>query len=142
MTAPLMLPLATDIGNPTVNMSRAIHLSAGGAFKITPTLTLETVGFYKHLYDLVSRNILPSPPVARALTQDGVGRSYGGQVLLRQELARGFFGWITYSLIRSERRDHPGTDWRLFDFDQTHVFSVLGSYQLGRGYEVGPRFRY
>lgn len=129
-------------GNPTVDMSRAAHLSAGGSFKLTPTLTLEMVGFYKYLYDLVSRSALPSPPLARALTQDGVGRSYGGQVLLRQELVHGFFGWVTYSLIRSERRDHPGQSWRLFDFDQTHVLSILGSYQLGRGYEVGARFRY
>ena len=63
-------------------------------------------------------------------------------MLLRQELLRGFFGWITYSLIRSERRDHPDTDWRLFDFDQTQVLGVLASYQLGHGWDVGARFRY
>jgi TonB family protein len=129
-------------GNPTVNMSRALHVSGGASFKLTPTLTLEAVGFYKRLEDLVSRSELPSPPLARALTQDGVGRSYGGQVLLRQELVRGFFGWVTYSIIRSERRDHPDQAYRLFDFDQTHVLAVLASYQIGRGYEAGARFRY
>jgi TonB family protein len=129
-------------GNPTVDMSRALHFSGGGSLKLTPTLSLEVVGFYKRLDDLVSRSLLPSPPLARALTQDGVGRSYGGQVLLRQELVRGFFGWVTYSLIRSERRDHPGQAFRLFDFDQTHVLAVLASYQIGRGYEAGARFRY
>jgi hypothetical protein len=30
----------------------------------------------------------------------------------------------------------------LFDFDQTHVFGILGSYSLGHGWEVGGRFRY
>jgi TonB family protein len=134
--------MSAVFGNPTIDMSRALHMSGGGSFKLTPTLTLEAVGFYKYLYNLVSRSALPSPPLARALTQDGAGRSYGGQVLLRQELVRGFFGWITYSLIRSERLDHPGQGWRLFDFDQTHVLSVLGSYQIGRGYEAGARFRY
>jgi TonB family protein len=129
-------------GNPTVNMSRALHLSGGAGYKLTPTLTLEVVGFYKRLYDLVSRNLSPYPPVAEALTQDGLGRSYGGQVLLRQELLRGFFGWVTYSLIRSERRDHPGEAWRLFDYDQTHVLAVLASYQIGHGWEAGARFRY
>ena len=129
-------------GNPTVNVSRAAHLSGGGSFKLRPTLTLELVGFYKKLWDLVSRSELASPPVAQSLTQDGVGRSYGGQVLLRQELTRGFFGWITYSLIRSERKDHPDQDWRLFDFDQTHVLAVLASYQFGHGWEGGARFRY
>jgi TonB family protein len=129
-------------GNPTVNMSRAAHVSGGGSFKLRPTLTLEAVGFYKKLWDLVSRSELGSPPVAEALTQDGVGRSYGGQVLLRQELTKGFFGWVTYSLIRSERRDHPDQPFRLFDYDQTHVLAVLASYQFGHGFEGGARFRY
>jgi TonB family protein len=129
-------------GNPNINMSRALHLTAGSSYKLTPTLTFEVVGFWKKLYDLVSRNALSSPPVAQALTQDGAGRSYGGQALLRQELTKGFFGWITYSLIRSERLDHPGQDWRLFDFDQTHVLGVLASYQIGHGWETGARFRY
>jgi hypothetical protein len=129
-------------GNPSVGVSRAAHLSGGGAFKLRPTLTLEMVGFYKRLYDLVSRNELSTPPIAQSLTQDGIGRAYGGQALLRQELLRGFFGWISYSYIRSERKDHADTDWRLFDFDQTHVLAVLASYQIGHGWEAGARFRY
>src|SRR5580692_7266806 len=88
-------------GNPTIGVSRAAHLSAGFNYKLRPTLTLEVVGFYKRMWDLVSRNDVP-PPVADQLTQDEIGRAYGGQVLLRQELLRGFFGWITYSWTRSE----------------------------------------
>ena len=80
--------------------------------------------------------------MADSLTQDEIGRAYGGQLLLRQELLRGFFGWITYSLTRSDRRDHPDTDWRLFDFDQTQALGVVASYQLGHGWDVGTRFRY
>ena len=134
--------MSSVFGNPTVNMSRAVHVSGGGNFKLMPTLTFEAIGFYKYLYDLVSRNALDSPPLAEALTQDGVGRSYGGQALLRQEMVHGFFGWISYSLIRSERRDHPGQDWRLFDFDQSHVLAAVASYQFGHGVEAGTRFRY
>ncbi|HEY6477752.1 MAG TPA: TonB family protein [Polyangia bacterium] len=129
-------------GNPTIGLLRAAHLSGGFNFKLRPTLTLEVVGFYKRFWDLVSRNENPSPPVAQSLTQDEVGRAYGGQVLLRQELLHGFFGWITYSLTRSDRKDHPDTDWRLFDFDQTQALGVVASYQLGHGWDAGARFRY
>ena len=129
-------------GNPTIGLERAAHLSGGFNYKLRPTLTLEIIGFYKRMWDLVARNANPSPPVADSLTQDEIGRAYGGQVLLRQELLRGFFGWITYSLTRSERRDHPKTDWRLFDFDQTQALGVVASYQLGHGWDVGARFRY
>lgn len=128
-------------GNPTLGIERAAHLSGGFNYKLRPTLTLEIIGFYKRMWDLVSRNDLP-PPVADQLTQDEIGRAYGGQLLLRQELLHGFFGWITYSLTRSDRRDHPNTDWRLFDFDQTQALGVVASYQLGHGWDVGTRFRY
>jgi TonB family protein len=134
--------LSAVFGNPSLGLSTAAHLSGGVSYKLTGTLTLEAVGFYKRFYDLISRSPLPSPPVAQALVQEGTGRAYGGQVLLRQELARGFFGWITYSAIRSQRRDHPGLPYRLFDYDQTHVLGVLASYELGRGWELGARFRY
>jgi hypothetical protein len=129
-------------GNPRVNVSRALHASAGASFRLRPTLSFEAVGFYKRLDDLVARSASPSPPVAEALVQTGQGRSYGGQLLLRQELSRGFFGWVTYSLIRSERRDGPDRSWRLFDYDQTHVLALLASYDFGHGFELGGRFRY
>ncbi|HVZ89892.1 MAG TPA: TonB family protein [Polyangia bacterium] len=129
-------------GNPNITLSRAAHLSGGFSYKLRPTLTLEVIGFYKRLWDLVSRNENPSPPLADSLTQDEIGRAYGGQVLLRQELLHGFFGWVTYSWTRSERRDHPDTDWRLFDYDQTQALGIVASYQLGHGWDVGTRFRY
>jgi TonB family protein len=136
------LDMSAVFGNPTITVSRAMHASGGISYKLRPTLTLEMVGFYKRLWDLVARSEDPTPPIAQSLTQDEIGRTYGGQLLLRQELVHGFFGWITYSYIRSERKDHPDQNWRLFDFDQTHVLAVLASYQLGHGWEAGARFRY
>jgi outer membrane receptor protein involved in Fe transport len=140
--APDPTDLSAVFGNPTLGLERALHVSAGGAYRITGTLTFELVGFAKWIDHLASRSELPTPPLARALVEEGKGRVYGGQVLLRQELTHGLFGWITYSLIRSERKDHPDTDWRLFDYDQTHVLGVLASYDLGAGWQLGGRFRY
>lgn len=140
--APDPADLSAVFGNPTLGLVRAYHLSAGGAYKLTGTLTAELVGFAKRIDNLASRSELATPPLARALVQEGIGRVYGGQVLLRQELTHGLFGWITYSLIRSERKDHPDSAWRPFDYDQTHVLSVLASYDLGHGWQAGARFRY
>src|SRR5262249_32889511 len=134
--------LSAVFGNPTLGLQEAEHVSAGFQLKLTGTLTFEAVGFYKLLHDLVSRNELPTPPLAQALTQDGIGPVYGGPMLLPQARWRGFFGWVTYSAIRSDRRDHPEQPYRLFDFDQTHVLAVLASYAFGHGWEVGARFRY
>jgi len=134
--------LSPVYGNPRLGSSSAVHFTGGSSYRLTGTLGLEVVGFYKKLYDLVARNALPSPPVGQALEQTGIGRSYGGQVLLRQELVKGFFGWLSYSLIRSERKDRPDTAWRLLDYDQTHVFALLASYEIRQGFQAGFRFRY
>ena len=139
--APEPSELSAVFGNPMLDLSSALHVSLGAAFKITGTLSCELVGFYKQLWDLPSRNEAPTPPLAQALVQEGVGRSYGGQLLVRQELWKGFFGWVTYSISRSERQDHPDRDWRLFDYDQTHVLGVVASYEY-RGWVAGVRFRY
>jgi hypothetical protein len=39
------------------------------------------------------------------------------------------------------RKDGPDEEEALTPFDQTHVLTVLGSLRLGRGWEVGARFR-
>jgi TonB family protein len=134
--------LSSVFGNPQLGLASAVHGTLGAAYRVTPTLTLEMTGFAKSMWDLPSRSTATAPPIAQSLLDEGVGRSFGAQVLLRQELWKGFFGWVTYSLIRSERRDHPGERWRLLDFDQTHILAVLASYQLGDGWELGARFRY
>ena len=65
------------------------------------------------------------------------GGVYGGELLVRQELWKGFFGWIAYTLSRSERKDHPDDPWRLFQFDQTHILTIIGSYKFGAAIRSG-----
>jgi hypothetical protein len=139
--APAPADLGPRFGNPTLGVERALHVTLGARVSVTETLSIETIGFYKQLDDLVSRSPLATPPVAAALVQDGSGRSYGGQILLRQELWRGLSGWVSYTLSRSERRDHPSGPIRVFDYDQTHVLAAVANYQY-RGWSFGARFRF
>jgi TonB family protein len=134
--------LSAVFGNPTLGVEHSKHLLGGSTFKFTDQISLEEVVFYSTSSDLVTRSEAPTPVNAQALVQDGQGRAYGLQVLLRHELSGRFFGWVSYTLMRSERKDHPDLEWRLFDFDQTHVATVVGSYDLGFGVEFGARFRY
>ena len=134
--------LSASFGNSTLPSSRATHLLFGGAFDLTRSLTVETTVFRNTSDKLVVRNPSDSPLVAQALVNGGEGRSYGAQFLLRQELSSGFFGWVAYTILRSERKDAATSEYRLFDYDQTHVLTALASYDLGRGFDVGVRGRY
>jgi hypothetical protein len=72
----------------------------------------------------------------------GIGRTRGVQVLLRKQLDKRLFGWVTYTLSRAERATADGQPWYLYDFDQTHVLTAVLSYELPLGFTVGGRFRY
>ena len=139
--APEPEDLSPVFGTPDLALARATHVTLGESLRLTGGLTAEVVAFQKSLKDLVVRSRLTNPLLARALTQNGEGRSYGVQLLLRQELWRGFFGWVSYAITRSERRYDGDESWRAFDFDQPHVLSVVASQEIG-AWSFGARFRY
>jgi TonB family protein len=134
--------LSSVFGTPTLGLATADHYLLGGAFQLTPTLSVEITGFYESSWGLTVRSQSESPLVGQSLDQAGIGRAYGTQFLVRQQLAEHFFGWLSYSILRSERQDTPGLPWYVFDYDQSHVLTALGSYDFGRGWEAGARFRF
>jgi TonB family protein len=140
--APAAEDLSAAFGTPSLGLAVAKHYVGGGAYKLTDSTSLDLTAFYTQSDDLAVRSTNPSPELAHALEQVGRGRSYGSQLLVRQEQVGRFFGWLSYTLMRSEREDTPHTKFRLFDYDQTHVLTALGAYDLGHGFEVGVRVRY
>ena len=129
-------------GNPLLSVADGNHYLASTQVNVAAKLSAETTAFYSRSEGLAVRNPALSPLVAQALVQGGEGRAYGAQFLIRRDLSDRFFGWIAYTIMRSERRDGPDSAWRIFDFDQTHVLTALASYQLGLGFDLGVRFRY
>jgi TonB family protein len=126
-------------GNTALQPQRAVQALLGAEYDVTPTLHVEAEGFYKDLRHLVVPGAAPGDP---PLDNDGVGRAFGGELLVRQQLTHNFFGWVSYTLSRSERKDHPGDAWRPFQFDQTHILTMIASRILPRGFQLGGRFRY
>jgi len=130
-------------GNKGVGSPEAIHYSAGFEQELSHPIELSVEGFYKDLNHLVV-------PVAAASSSQngqsyqniGTGRVFGSEFLLRYKPEGRFFGWVAYTLSRSERRDGAGQAMYKFDYDQTHILTALASYKLGRGWQAGARFRY
>ncbi len=129
-------------GDPTLGLESAEHLLGGVAVGTPEVLSFEMTAFRVTSENLDVRSGLPSPTVAEALLSTGIGRTRGIQFLLRKQVGKRFFGWITYTLSKSERANAAGDPYYAYDFDQTHVFGAVASYDLGAGVEVGGRFRY
>ncbi len=132
-------------GNPDIGLVGAIHYSAGVEQKLTENIEVGLEGFYKDISGLVvsSTELMDrgGERVQERFNNDGTGRVYGLEFLLKHHPTDRFFGWISYTLMKSSRIDHPGDDPRLFDFDQTHILTIVASAVLGRGWEAGLRFR-
>lgn len=134
--------LSAVFGTPTLGVSTATHALLGATWRPVPSLTVEATVFGTLSEGLAMRSEDPAPLRANALVATGEGRAYGAQVMIRQELTRGLMGWVSYALVRSERRAGPMAPWRLFDQDQTHVLTALVQWEPGRGWELGARVRY
>jgi hypothetical protein len=74
------------------------------------------------------------------LTKPQLGRSYGLEVLLRRQAKSGIFGWVSYTLSRSERS--RATGWSPYDFDRTHLLNVVAGLPLRRNWDLGLRLQY
>lgn len=134
---------AEVIGNPDLDWIHSVHTGLGVDYE-NEELGLEVgvEGFYKYLWDRVVGTENGVPP---RFINDGIGRIYGMELSGRLKPSRELplFVQLSYTLMRSERRDDPDSDqdWRLFDFDQTHIFTLAASYRLPRNWEVGAAVR-
>lgn len=127
-------------GTPGLHSATAVHYALGVEQELSRNVEVSVEPFYKQLDRLDTR--VSRPDGASEIVDVGAGHVVGVESLLRYKPDGRFFGWIAYTLSRSMRRATPSDPLVLFEFDQTHILTMLGSYRLGRGWEFGARFRY
>lgn len=126
-------------GSPGLRSQRATHYALGVEQELTRHVEASVEGFFKDFDSLVVR--LPNESGGYDYTNRGNGYAVGAETLVKYKPDSRFFGWLAYTISRSVRRSPPDYAEKLFNFDQTHILTVLGSYKLGRGWEFGARFR-
>ena len=144
-------------GNVDLGMEKSWSTSLGLEQRFGQANSLELEGFYKSMWDLIVNNPeLSDPQIDQIYINEGLGRVYGMELMIRREPIGHFFGWISYTLSKSERLDYPNfsdediegaryetdNEWYPFAFDQTHIFVALGGYQMPYGVHASGRFSY
>jgi TonB family protein len=149
---PFLAYVTREWGNPDLQEEGAFHYMLGLEQRIAGPLTADVQLYYKRLFDLA----LPSE---RIITRDGVrvperysnegtGKAYGAEILLRWNSGGRFFGWLAYSLSRSIRDQNVigGTVTATGEaYDQPHNLVALGTWELPEvwdGLAAGFRARY
>ena len=130
------------IGNEDLEPIHSAHFGFGGDWDFFPGMTAGLEGFYKRLWNRVVATPGGVPPF---FVNGGLGRIYGLELSARiNPEDRPFLGYLSYTLSRSERLDHPDDpddQWRLFDFDQTHIFTASFTYNFRRNWSLGGTVR-
>jgi len=134
---PLFWMSVPGIANPNLDPYHALQVSAGFEERLGKELKFGAEGFYKQLDHVVDGTADGGPP---NFVNGGSGRIYGAEVSAEARPDDKTFAFLAYTISRSERSDHGGP-YRLFDYDQTHILSLVGSRKLGKGWELGARFR-
>jgi TonB family protein len=145
--------MAEKSGNPDLPLEQGVQTGLGVETWLTRSLDVDAQVFYRTAFDLaepIGGNPLGFVATSAPRIQPvGHERAYGAELLVRQRLDRGLFGWVAYTLMRSEERaDDPtgiegakGYGWRSTEFDQTHNLSIAVSSQLPWGFELGGALR-
>jgi hypothetical protein len=133
-------------------LSRTYQYQAGVEVDLPRDFELVVTGFYHDQFSpvdfsLIDKVVAPDPtpcdgePDGPTNPFDVDGASFGGELLFRRRLGRSVFGWASYALSRSRRTLSDGTRFP-FEFDQTHVFNGVVSWEVGRNWTLGGVFHY
>jgi TonB family protein len=136
--APQPQESSPKLGNSHLKPTHTVHLDLGAEQKVTDAIAVTVDGFYKQMFERIVGTQFGQAPY---FVNDGLGRVFGAELQVRVQPRGRFFGYLAYTLSRSERKDHKGDNWAVFDFDQTHILTAAAIYRLGRGWEAGVTLR-
>ncbi|MCL2178876.1 MAG: TonB-dependent receptor [Proteobacteria bacterium] len=141
--------VSSVFGNPNLKPERSVHSSVGLEVNITKAIDLDIQFYAKNGFNISrltsggdSQSNLNVADTTKPWDNSGSSRAYGMEILLRHQLTDRFFGWIAYSLSRSERNNILQGGYRRSSFDQPHNLIVVASYKLPLDFVLGAKLQY
>ena len=139
-------PLQVDdtLGNPKLSNAYAGQVGLGVEHRFDDVWNATGEVFYSRRADLIStvpaevRNGAIYNPLVDNV---GVGRAYGFELMIRREITSKLYGWLAYTLSRSQIIPRPTLEWRAFNFDQPHILTLVVGYRPSVGWELSSRYR-
>lgn len=141
----------------TVNYIRSNQATVGLSYSPRSNEKISVEGFYKQ-YDKYPMSLIDSTAVG-STGQDvfavgavpaksvGKGRAYGVEIMYRNENLWGFFVNMSYTYYFSEFRkmDQNFAATGVYipsNWDNRHLITIMASREIGKGWEIGARWRF
>ena len=129
-----------DAGNPRLKETKSEHRILGLRHRLNDLWDVQVEGYHIPMWNLIKTVDDQSPP--DKYTNDGSGRSYGFDLLVKRENRGGTMGWLSYSYLSTERTFDGIT--LPYDGDQRHTLTAVWSQKLPgfmRKWSLGVRGR-
>ena len=144
--SPLAYQVLAENGNRNLKSSIANHYIIEFEHEISSQTELKLATYYKSLRDLVTADeaeLLHTDLLATAnYRNQGEGFIGGAEAFLRHRITEKFFGWLSYAWTHREQRTHPDAPYEPYIFDNTHIISLVGNYNISPTLEVGGKWQY
>ena len=131
--APGYLESNAVFGNPDIENIKSVHGSLGIKHTFSDGWSVKSEVFYKALDNLVTSDDVLN------YTNDGEGKTYGFDTLVRKNLTEKLSGWLSVSLSESRREDTRSGESFVFDYDQPFNVSLVGSYKINDKWTIGTK---
>ena len=144
--SPLAYQVLAKDGKRDLKSSLAQHYVMEFEHELSSQTELKLATYYKSMKDLVTSDnadLLRADLLAMAnhLNQ-GVGYIGGAEAFLKHRISEKFFGWLSYAWTHREQRTHPNAPYEPYIFDNTHIISLVGNYNISPTLEVGAKWQY
>ena len=138
----LQVPGFESFGNKTYGPQWSLQGSVGAEAPLAGALTLDLTFYYQRFQLTDLESIFNVDPQRPNIVERRDGEAYGMEVMLRRGLSERLYGWIAYTLSRSDRligyyQQRAASDW-----DQRHILNLVLGYRLPRAWTLSGRIHY
>ncbi len=135
---PLQQQVSPSYGNPAIKSPYAWHVKVGAEKNLSQELSqgseVTTGVFWRSFQNLII------PSTSTVYSNLGTGKAYGWENSFKYYRDIWNF-WATYTLSRSTRADPSHAEY-LYQYDQTHLLTLIAGAKLPRNWRISGRFRY
>ena len=130
------LEVVDDFGNPDLSHQRAEHSVLGMEQALGDGWSWKTEAYYKSFEDLVV------PEDSSRYLNEGSGRAYGLDLLVKKDLTARLSGWLALTNSRSERTNELTGETFLADYDQPVIAKLVLNYRFSNKWSFGAKWHY
>jgi hypothetical protein len=122
-------------GNTQLESPEATHYVIGATYKAAELWTITTDFYYKELDEVVVD--VPEPTL---YVNAATGKAYGAELLVNRDRGNRWYGWLSLSASKTERRNGLTGESIPFDYDVPVVANLVLNYRINSTWEAGLRW--